>query len=308
MCPPNAPCESCQREGALFRPKMGQPNSPTSQHAATLLQHETQRAARLIERHHPPWRVEYHATLDSTQSEALRRITSQNPPKHPFLLVAEHQQEGQGRHGRQWNAPPGTALLFTAATPLSRAGRGAADPHNGNYPLSLWPLQIGMALFVRLWSFGWHAALKWPNDVLVERHKAAGILCQVRSGWLLAGIGVNLLQREQDFAAVSDARVPPGSLAMFSREGCPAPEQMAPTLLQSAVSILEAPWETGRMMFFYRKWCTTIGETFRLEDGRHAVAKDIDPDGRLIVETNQGEIEHLSGELPAAKGAANEHA
>ena len=242
---------------------MGQPNSPgvaddgrdvtVNGEVPPGLEQETLRGLALIEEHHPPWRTEYHEVLDSTQSEALRRVESVPRPREPFLLVAGHQHHGHGQRSRRWLAPPGKALLFTAATPLERAGHGRPGRHAEGYPLSLWPLQTGLALLLRLGSSGWDVSLKWPNDLLVKEHKVGGILCEVRSGWLLIGVGLNLLQGEDEFAGIEQAAVPPGSLAMLAGTSCPAPEQMPPSLLQSVVSILERPWESQRMLEHYRQ-------------------------------------------------------
>lgn len=285
---------------------MGQPNSPETRAGSLagegLLAQEILRAGRLIERFHAGWRVLWRPVVDSTQAEAARCIADGATKDQPFLVVAGHQEAGHGRGGRRWVAPPNKALLFTAAMPLPLLARG----HSGmgrpaeEYPPSLWPLQVGLTLFIRLWSFGWKAGLKWPNDLLVEDHKVGGILCEGRQGWLLVGVGLNLLQRREDFAAVEGARVPPGSLVMFPGEGSPSPEQLAPTVLQSVVSVLEAPWSSNWMLEHYRKWCSTLGRRVLLPDGTVGQARDIDGMGRLAVEKDDGTVELVSGEVQPA--------
>lgn len=98
-------------------------------------------------------------------------------------IVADHQTAGRGRLGRRWLADPNTGLACTIIL-------GPVDP------LWLAPMVIGLALRETLHRFDLPAALKWPNDALIEGKKCAGILIETRrlegAVWLLAGIGLNV--------------------------------------------------------------------------------------------------------------------
>jgi len=101
-------------------------------------------------------------------------------------IVAEYQSSGAGRKGRSWLAQPGTSLLATSILPRSM-------------PVSnLWIVPFGVAVAVRraLANCGIHAHLHWPNDMLVQGKKLAGILCVSRivgdRAWVAAGVGINV--------------------------------------------------------------------------------------------------------------------
>jgi BirA family transcriptional regulator, biotin operon repressor / biotin---[acetyl-CoA-carboxylase] ligase len=122
-------------------------------------------------------------STDSTNDRA-RELAASGAP-HGALVTADVQTAGRGRQGRTWVAPAGTSLLlslvlreFDALVSL-RAGLAVAD------------------------LAGPGARVKWPNDVLVDGRKVAGILVEARpqEGWAVLGIGVN--------AALDVADLPP---------------------------------------------------------------------------------------------------
>lgn len=129
--------------------------------------------------------VEEHrlGAVDSTMDSARALCAAQD-----FLLVtAETQAQGKGTKGRAWQSPPGNVYMTVG---IRR--RLVPDAR-----LALLPIEIGLLL--------WHEAaarlpegrrpalsLKWPNDLLLEGRKAAGMLVETQGDMLLAGIGVNL--------------------------------------------------------------------------------------------------------------------
>lgn len=123
----------------------------------------------------------YRGQVGSTNTLAASLIPAGAPPG--TVVLADHQTVGKGRLGRRWVASPGAALTFTAVLgPLT--------------PSWAVPMACGLALGDALAAFGIASALKWPNDVLIEARKCAGILVEVHAvagmPWLLAGIGINV--------------------------------------------------------------------------------------------------------------------
>ena len=116
---------------------------------------------------------------DSALDEAWRLLAEE--PWPPFgSLFMESQSAGRGRGGRPWISPAGHvygALLLPPAPPF--AGPGAA-------------LALAWFLAEALAEGGWDLLLKWPNDLLWEGGKTAGILLEARRGLVLAGVGLNL--------------------------------------------------------------------------------------------------------------------
>jgi len=128
-----------------------------------------------------------------------------------LTLVADYQEQGTGRKGRSWLAPPASALLCTIALPDALP---AAD---------LWAVPFWTALVLRdaLVQFGVQPRLQWPNDVLLEGRKVAGILCISRVtgeyAWAGCGIGVNV-RRPVDPQAVAAIVPPPAYLSDVAKE------------------------------------------------------------------------------------------
>jgi len=112
---------------------------------------------------------------------------------HGAVCAAEHQTAGRGRSGRSWDDAPSTALLCSV---LLRPPPGALLPQ-----LSL---VAGLAVAAAVEAeIGGAALVKWPNDVLVEGRKVAGILLEASAGAVVCGIGINVNQEERD--------LPPGT-------------------------------------------------------------------------------------------------
>lgn len=107
-----------------------------------------------------------------------------------LLVVTDFQTAGRGRHGRTWVAPPGTSLMFSL---LLRPGVDVAR-------LPLLPLLGGMVLAdtVARHLPDADVAVKWPNDLLVDERKAAGLLAESTGAAAVLGVGVNVDWRGVD--------------------------------------------------------------------------------------------------------------
>lgn len=108
------------------------------------------------------------------------------PLQRPALLAANVQSAGRGRRGRRWHSPPGCGALFSLGLPLARPARELAG-------LSI---VAGVAAVRALRALGaLEAALKWPNDLLLDGAKLGGILVETRTqgagSAAVIGIGVN---------------------------------------------------------------------------------------------------------------------
>jgi BirA family biotin operon repressor/biotin-[acetyl-CoA-carboxylase] ligase len=104
------------------------------------------------------------------------------------LLAADEQSAGRGRRGRRWHSPAGTGVLFSLAVPLRRPLRALGG-------LSI---VAGLAAVRALRALGAaQAALKWPNDILVDGAKLGGILVETRArgpgSFAVVGVGINHL-------------------------------------------------------------------------------------------------------------------
>ena len=140
-----------------------------------------------------PAPVEHHDTLSST-SDRLKELARGGAPAWT-VVIADEQTAGRGRQGRTWSSPRGGLYLSVLLRPAFASA-------------ALLPLAAGVAVAEALGNFGVRAELKWPNDVLVEGRKEAGILAEASSSasaleWVVLGIGVNLDGRARPAAVAA---------------------------------------------------------------------------------------------------------
>src|SRR2546423_10369735 len=103
------------------------------------------------------------------------------------IVVADHQTAGRGRMERQWDAPPGTALLASFVL----------EPHG------LLSLAAGVAAAE---ACGPEVRLKWPNDLLLRGRKLGGILVETTPRKAICGIGINLSSAPEGAARLDRPR------------------------------------------------------------------------------------------------------
>jgi BirA family biotin operon repressor/biotin-[acetyl-CoA-carboxylase] ligase len=144
-----------------------------------------------------------HAELDSTNEEARRLARAGDAG--PLWIIAERQTGGRGRRGRAWKTEKGNL----AATLLLRPDAPQAVTGQLSFAAALAVAETAV-------HFAPHAAVavKWPNDVLAEERKLAGILLEggdakPNLNWLAIGIGVNLASHPEgtEFPATSLAEL-----------------------------------------------------------------------------------------------------
>lgn len=129
--------------------------------------------------------VEVVQETGSTNADLLARAPTLQAP---LLLIAEHQTAGRGRAGRSWLSSAGGSLTFSLAYKFER----------GPQQLVGLPLAVGVALAETLAHLGVQVQLKWPNDLLKDGDKLAGILIETQGAagggtWAVIGIGLNLV-------------------------------------------------------------------------------------------------------------------
>jgi BirA family transcriptional regulator, biotin operon repressor / biotin---[acetyl-CoA-carboxylase] ligase len=201
-----------------------------------------------------------------------------------MLVTAGEQLAGRGRQGRTWSAPPGRALLCSVVL---------RDPPR------LLPLLAGVAVAEVASSAGAPAQVKWPNDVLIDGRKVAGILVEGRpqERWAVVGIGLNVALAPDDFPP--ELRVTAATLGL-------APADVEPTLAtllevlerwlaQSPEAVLEAVRARDALRGHTISW-----------SGGEGTAGGIDGDGRLMIRTGDGRRVALdAGEVHLGSAALN---
>ncbi|MFQ5667922.1 MAG: biotin--[acetyl-CoA-carboxylase] ligase [Candidatus Binatia bacterium] len=138
--------------------------------------------------------IHYFDRLDSTNTVAGRLAA--DGAAEGTCVVAETQTQGRGRLGRTWISPPFRNLYLSVILrpPIATAAAPQVTLAAG----------VAVAETVREWTP--RAAIKWPNDVVIDGRKVAGILTEMeadndRIRFLILGIGVNLNSTREDFPA-----------------------------------------------------------------------------------------------------------
>jgi BirA family biotin operon repressor/biotin-[acetyl-CoA-carboxylase] ligase len=216
-----------------------------------------------------------HLRLTRSTNERARELAAAGAP-HGTLVTASEQTAGRGRQGRTWTAPAGRALLCSLVI---------RDPPR------LLPLAAGVAVAA---VAGERAQLKWPNDVLLERRKVAGILVEGRpqERWAVLGIGLNVALRPVDF--------PPELRETATTLGL-EPDAIEPALAR-LLGELERwlPADAADVLAAVRERDVLLDQPVRWAGGEGS-GGGIDEAGRLLVVTadgmaalDAGEV-HLSG-------------
>ncbi|CAN5820309.1 biotin--[acetyl-CoA-carboxylase] ligase [soil metagenome] len=198
------------------------------------------------------------------------------------VLVAEHQHAGRGRLDRSWRAPPRSALTLSVLV-------------HPQVPAARWPwlpLLTGVAVAETVRRVaGLDAVLKWPNDVLVDDRKLAGVLLErvetPAGAAAVIGIGLNV--------TAGHAELPVPAATSLAFEGAASTDRQ-PILvhLLRTLQALHSAWVEGAegLHASYLRRCSTVGRQVRVElpDGGAVVglAETVDADGRLVVATATG--------------------
>jgi BirA family transcriptional regulator, biotin operon repressor / biotin---[acetyl-CoA-carboxylase] ligase len=221
----------------------------------------------------------HYRSIDSTNRRA-RELAGAGAPDGT-LVTASEQTAGRGRQGRTWTATPGRALLCSVVV---------RDPPR------LLPLAAGVAVAETVESVGGGRALvKWPNDVLVDGRKVAGILVEGRpqEGWAVVGIGLNVALRVDDF--------PPELQETAATLGLPE-EAVEPSLTEMLGRL--ATWiaaDADAVLSAVRARDALLDQPVRWAGGSGR-GGGIDGDGRLVVVTDGGRVELDAGEVHLSAG------
>lgn len=221
--------------------------------------------------------------VDSTNAYIRRAADAQ--AAQGLAVAALRQSAGRGRLGRSW-ASNGGGLYFSFAvqTPPEMLPR--------------LPLAAALAVLMAFDELGVPDAwIKWPNDILASEKKLVGILCQCWGERAAVGIGVNIGQSEQDFAAAGLPNA--ASLAMLGIAAEPW-RLMARILTHAERCIALAREDIAALLNTYRSRCISLGRALVASGAQgeiHGVGVDIDEEGRLILKTAQGLKAVASGEV-----------
>jgi len=220
--------------------------------------------------------VETFDEIDSTLLEARRR--AERGAFNPVWLVAKRQTAGRGRRGRSWASLQGNLL----ATYLCPADRGPGD-------VALLGFALGVAIAETIDGYigAGRAALKWPNDVLIDGAKACGILLDSGAtddgAWAALAFGLNIA------AAPEGLDQPTICLRQILPPDAPAPEPLAFLgRMRPRLEALDAQLKTHGFAPLRRAWLARaygLGQPARVAQGEQVL------EGRVIGLSERGALE-----------------
>ncbi|SIT88668.1 biotin--[acetyl-CoA-carboxylase] ligase [Microbacterium sp. RU33B] len=217
---------------------------------------------------------------------------------HLSLLLTTDQRAGRGRLHRSWTAPPGTALAVSVLVRVERL----PDFARGWIPL-IAGAAMTRAVAAQVRGTGHTAALKWPNDVLLDGLKVCGILAEVVPGHpdaVVVGAGVNTRMPRPD--------LPVETATSFHALGLEADEDRLladylTALDEQLVALAETHGDAAAagVRGEIESLCATVGSdvVVSLPDGAalEGRALRIDPDGRLVVQAGPAETAVSAGDV-----------
>lgn len=214
--------------------------------------------------------------------------------------LAEYQSAGRGRKDRAWASPFGANLYLSVAHAMTtpRAPPGALS------------LAVGVALAERLQALGvTGVGLKWPNDLLVEHAKLAGILIEHRGeaggrARAVVGVGLNVAMEPRQAEGIDQA----WTRLADCLDPLPERNQLAGQSLDAVLGAIRVFHDSG-FEPFRRRWQqldTTQGRAVRVDDGqrqRNGIARGIGGDGALRIEFKDGIEAVYAGDVSLRVGA-----
>lgn len=222
--------------------------------------------------------------LDTTAStNDIAWSHAQKPDTDGLCVAAEHQTAGRGRRGRVWQSLPGQSILCSILI---------EDFSPALLTLAA-PLAVVDAMFscCRL-----HSVIKWPNDILIDGKKIAGILLESRTAGRrtisVVGIGINVCQTKTFFATIP-LEAPAVSLAMkLGRR--PSRNKLLRHLFEHLEHWIDtATQNPEKLLDAWKRHNRQIGSRIELEsDGKQyrGTCVGIDPAEGLIVHLDRGPV------------------
>ena len=223
--------------------------------------------------------------VTGSTNDDLLEAGKQGAP-HGTGLAARAQTAGRGRRGHKWDSTVGNLLLSIVLRPCVNPAK-----------VSGLAAVSGLAVLEALEKQGLanEIGLKWPNDLVLEGRKLAGILTEASlSGrgvdYVVIGIGVNLRQRPDDFSP-EVAQI----ATSLEAQGYPADRAALETALAEALCQAFGHLHTPEVYAAdYRRLCLNLGQTLRIPDtGETVTALDIDRQYGLVVRRRDGTVDTL---------------
>lgn len=232
-----------------------------------------------------------HFSIDSTNAEASRKAAL---GEQSWLVIAEHQAQGRGRRGRQWVSPFGRNIYMSLLWPF-QTGVAALEG------LSLVCALVVVRALQRMGCEGFN--VKWPNDILFQQRKLAGILLEISGDVsgpcrVVIGIGVNAQMPAGAGAAIDQ----PYSDLTAATHHLIDRNRLAAVLISELVRAL-VEFQRDGFVPFREEWMQLdayAGQSVEIRAGNHScvgIAAGVDRSGCLLLDTAEGQVTISGGEM-----------
>jgi BirA family biotin operon repressor/biotin-[acetyl-CoA-carboxylase] ligase len=234
----------------------------------------------------PYWRVSVVELTGSTQNDLLQLVESNNALDGQ-VIATEFQSDGRGRLDRTFEAPARSALLFSFYI----------KPRNQRSEWGFIPLIAGLSLVRAITTIdtAMNVSLKWPNDLIINEKKCAGIIAQTTNEGIVIGIGLNV--------SMTPNELPVSTATSLAIEGSTITDRnlLLSHLLNTFAELFES-WEEGSdLLEEYASASSTIGKKVRIElpggENLEATVARISHTGELVLDDGRyvsaGDVIHL---------------
>ncbi|HHY83689.1 MAG TPA: biotin--[acetyl-CoA-carboxylase] ligase [Clostridiales bacterium] len=237
--------------------------------------------------------IEIHEAIDSTNTRA--KELAQTGAPHGTLVAAEEQIKGRGRLGRSWESPPGTGIWMSLILRPS-------------FPPRFAPRITVIAALAAVKAIssitGLDAAIKWPNDIIINYRKVCGILTEMQADpdlieYAVLGMGINVNTESFPAELVNSAT------SLYLESGARTDRcRLLAGILGFFEGIYEKYEDTGDftdILKEYKERCITLGQRVRVVSASgefEGIAEGLTQDCELIVVSDNG-MKHtvLSGDV-----------
>lgn len=229
-------------------------------------------------------------TVDSTNTWAKKNLATLSQDT-PTCIIARSQTQGRGRYGQKWFSPKDLNLYFTFVEKVTPS-----------MALFHYAEAATIAIQTALWDWQLPSSIKWPNDVLVDNKKIAGVIVEEASfentSWVILGIGLNVNMGREELREIDRP-----ATSMLQALGTPFPiEAVRNSLKEKLLELLV--WAKNNPSACHERWAKScswiIGKEISIHTGPlekiSGIAEEITPEGYLLVKTSSGKI------IPVASG------
>jgi BirA family biotin operon repressor/biotin-[acetyl-CoA-carboxylase] ligase len=243
--------------------------------------------------------IQYYKEVISTNNQA--KLAAQQDAAEGTIIVSEAQTSGRGRLARGWYSPAERGIWFSVIL----------RPHflPQEAPKCTLMAAVAIAKAIEIIT-ELHVGIKWPNDILYNKHKLVGILTEMNAemdciNYIIIGMGINVNIQKDEFPL--ELQQIATSLAILKGEKISRVKLLNEILFQieTLYNIAQAEGFV-KILEEWKKYSVTLGKTVDvvgINDTFAGVAMDIDADGALLVKTDAGLKRVLAGDVSIrAKG------